>query len=342
MSTLQALRARLNAANTKNTSTKDSQLFPFYDAEDSTTSTVRFLPDGNPKNDFFWVERQYIKLPFNGIVGQNLDKKVEIQVPCIEMYDPSLKCPVHQELRKWYKDDSLKDLAQSYWKKRNYLFQGFVRQTTIEEEALVNPIRRFNFTSQVFNPIKAFLLDEELQELPTSYEAGLDFLIKKSTKGKYADYSTSNWARRESALTKAELDAIDQHGLFNLSDFIPKRPNDNELQAIVEMFEASVDGQAYDPDRWSQFYRPYGLNAATTPENKVSVPVSRPVTVTPKVVTPVVVEESAPWNDAESAAEDGEQVEQPAAEVVTPTPATSGSRAQDVLAMIRSRQQKAV
>lgn len=340
MSTLQALRARLTAANTQNTrtSTKDSQLFPFYDAEDNTTSTVRFLPDGNPKNDFFWVERQYIKLPFNGIVGQNLDKKVEIQVPCIEMYDPSLKCPVHQELRKWYKDDSLKDLAQSYWKKRNYLFQGFVRQTTIEEEPLTNPIRRFNFTSQVFNPIKAFLMDEELQELPTSYEAGLDFLIKKSTKGKYADYSTSNWARRESALTKAELDAIEQHGLFNLSDFIPKRPNDSELQAIVEMFEASVDGQAYDPDRWGQFYRPYGLNATTpTTETKVSVPVSRPV-VTPKVTPTPVVEDSAPWND--SSDEDDSQVEQ--AEVVAPTPTPSGSRAQDVLAMIRSRQQKAV
>jgi hypothetical protein len=56
----------------------------------------------------------------------------------------------------------------------------------------------------------------------SDYTRGLDFNIKKSSKGGYADYSTSNWARRETALTEAEQAAIEAHGLFNLSDFLPR------------------------------------------------------------------------------------------------------------------------
>ena len=104
-------------------------------------------------------------------------------------------------------------------------------------------------------------MDPEFQEIPTDYEAGTDFKIVKSTKGQYADYSTSNWARRERSLDQAERDAIASNGLFNLNDFLPKKPNAEELNAIFEMFEASVDGQMYDVERFGAYYRPYGVEA---------------------------------------------------------------------------------
>ena len=28
----------------------------------------------------------------------------------------------------------------------------------------------------------------------------------------------------------------------------------------MEMFEASVDGELYDPMRWANYYRPYGMD----------------------------------------------------------------------------------
>jgi hypothetical protein len=88
--------------------------------EEGTTATIRFLPDKDEKNTFFWVERQIIKLPFNGVKGDPNHKQVVVQVPCVEMYGDN--CPILAEVRPWYKDDTLKEMANKYWKKRSYLF----------------------------------------------------------------------------------------------------------------------------------------------------------------------------------------------------------------------------
>jgi len=69
-------------------------------------------------------------------------------------------------------------------------------------------------------------MDPELEELPTDLLRGLDFRITKTSKGGYADYNTSKWSRKESALTEAEQAALAAHGLFTLSDFLPKKPTE--------------------------------------------------------------------------------------------------------------------
>ena len=85
----------------------------------------------------------------------------------------------------------------------------------------------------------------------------------KTSKGGYADYSTSKWSRRERPLTSDEESAVKANGLFNLKDFLPKKPTEAELRVIKEMFEASVDGEAYDMDRWGQYFKPAGMSQAT-------------------------------------------------------------------------------
>jgi len=224
------------------------------------------------------------------------------------------------EVRPWYKDETLKEMANKYWKKRSYLFQGFVRQNPIgEDKAPANPIRRFVISPQIFTIIKSSLMDPEMEELPTDYMRGLDFNIKKNSKGGYADYSTSNWARKESPLTEAEQQAIEAHGLFNLAEFLPKKPNEAELRIIKEMFEASVDGQAYDVERWGSYYRPYGIDA---PQNSSSTSPQQESTYSPKV---------------ESFDEDEVAAAEP---VKVPPAAVSSDKAQDILALIRARQNK--
>ena len=171
-------------------------------------------------------------------------------------------------------------------------------------------------------------MDPDIQELPTDYDMGLDFRVTKTTKGQYADYSTSKWARKETALTEAQKGAIDSFGLFNLSDFLPKRPGEVELNAIKEMFEASVDGEAYDVERFGQYYRPYGVDApAGSSTSDIPAPVATPAP------TPVaeVKQEATPAPVAEAAPE-------PAPVAETPTGDTGGKSAEDILAMIRSRQ----
>jgi hypothetical protein len=247
------------------------------------------------------------------------------------MYVPN-SCPVLAEVRPWYKDESLKEMAGKYWKKRSFIFQGFVRQNPLgDDKTPANPIRRFAITSQIFPIVKGGIMDPEILEMPTDYMRGLDFNIKKTSKGGYADYSTSSWARRESALTEAELEAINNHGLFNLRDFLPKQPTEAELRIIKEMFEASVDGQPYDPDKWGQYYKPYGLEVAGSSSEQQAAPVAVPVSVPAASVTEAT--QTAPWEE--------DAAEAAAAPVVIPQTATGSDKAQDILAMIRARQGKA-
>jgi len=327
--TLSEIRAKLQSQDNRKTGNQqggDNAIYAHWNIPENTTARVRFLPDADPKNSFFWVERLMIKLPFAGVKGQSDSKPVVVQVPCVEMYGDA--CPVLAEVRTWFKDPNLEEMGRKYWKKKSYLFQGFVRDNPIgDDKTPENPIRRFVISPQIFNLIKNALMDPEMENLPTDYAAGLDFSVKKTSKGGYADYSTSTWSRKESALTAVEAAAIEQYGLHNLGDFLPKRPTDVELKVIKEMFEASVDGQPYDPDRWANYYKPYGLSAgAGSTGDEVAAP-------SVKVAAPAVAKAETPaWED--DAAEAAEAIS-----VAAPVAKPSSQKAEDILAMIRSRKQ---
>ena len=100
------------------------------------------------------------------------------------------------------------------------------------------------------------------------------------------------------------------------------------------MFEASVNGDLYDPARWGNYYKPYGVEVpagAPSPTlQKASAPAAKPTPA--PVAKPVVDEdEDAPFDST------------PAPKVeAQPTPAPVASdgvkkSADDILAMIRAR-----
>ncbi len=339
MASLAEIRARLQAAENKQGGNSqgggDKSIYPHWNMEEGQSATLRFLPDGNSKNTFFWVERQMIRLPFNGIKGEMDSKQVMVQVPCVEMWEPN-SCPILAEVRTWFKDKSLEEMGRKYWKKRSYIMQGFVRENPIGDDTTPdNPIRKFIIGPQLFATIKAVLMDPETEELPTDALRGLDFRISKTQKGGYADYSTSKWSRKESALTETEAAAIEAHGLFDLSTFLPKRPGDVELKVIKEMFEASVDGQPYDTERWGQYFRPAGVNA---PGGSGDAETAAPATANfGQMTTAAPVAKAAPAPVAETPAWEDEPAE---ASAPVAKPAATTQKAEDILAMIRSRQQK--
>ena len=185
-------------------------------------------------------------------------------------------------------------------------------------------------------------MNPDMEDLPTDYTSGRDFKLTKTQKGGYADYSTSTWSFKSRALSDSEQGAIKQYGLHNLADFMPKKPSQEDLNVIQEMFKASVDGELYDPERFGQYYKPAGLNTGSkaTATTK-SVPVQAAPTQPAPVQTEAVVQPSPV------------QAEVKVAETVTATataeapaqataPATTQSRskvsADDILSMIRSRQ----
>ena len=333
MASLADIRARLQAADSTKggqTGGGDKAIYPHWNMDEGSSALLRFLPDGNTKNTFFWQERAMIRLPFNGIKGEMDSKQVMVQVPCVEMWGDA--CPILAEVRTWFKDKSLEDMGRKYWKKRSYIFQGFVRENPIgDDKTPDNPIRRFIIGPQLFTLIKGALMDPELEELPTDAMRGLDFRITKTQKGGYADYNTSKWARKESALTETEQAAIAAHGLFDLNTFLPKHPTDVELKVIKEMFEASVDGKPYDTDRWGQYFRPAGVNAPAGGNSGVTeddiVAASAPIVKPVPVSAPVA---ASPFDEEEVAI----------ATAPVAKPAAAGGNAQDILAMIRARQKQ--
>jgi hypothetical protein len=336
MASLAEIRAKLQAMETKSSGSQsssggDNAIYPHWNIDEGTSATLRFLPDNDPNNTFFWVERQMIRLTFPGVKGGDM-KPVTVQVPCAEMYGDT--CPVLTEVRPWFKDPSLEDMGRKYWKKRSYIFQGFVPENPLSEETPENPIRRFVISPQIFNIIKSALMDPDMENMPTDYMNGTDFRVTKTTKGQYADYSTSKWARKERALDENELSAIDTHGLYNLSDFLPKRPGQDELQAISEMFQASVDGELYDPEKWGNFYKPYGVEVPSSAKQTTTAPVqSSAPAPAPAPVVETVAEPTAPLSEAvETQATAVETKPEPVVETTGEKPS-----ADDILNMIRNR-----
>lgn len=344
MATLEEIRAKLldkEKSSFGSQNTVSNEIYPFWNIPEGSTATIRFLPDGNANNTFFWVERQIIRIPFEGTKGQSDAKTVVVQVPCVEMWDKP--CPILSEVRAWFKDPELVAQGRKYWKKRSYIFQGFVVQNPLEEKELPeNPIRRFVINKSIFETIKASLMDPEMEDLPIDYQAGRDFKLVKTKRGGYADYSTSSWSMRVRSLSAAELEAIDTFKLFDLKDYLPKEPSSKELDIIKEMFEASVNGEPYDPQRWGTSYRPSGFQQTdTTATSSSGSSKAKVVEDEPPFDVDETTPAVAPTN--KSAALDklrSKIQESGAAEPVAITPAAKSSEKPDhaqILEMIKSR-----
>lgn len=263
MNKLEEIREKLKAQiSQKEMGNLDKSIYPFWNLPDNSYSEIRFLPDGDPDNTFFWVEKSIIKLPFNGTINgtNNTDKEVFVQVPCMETYGKV--CPILQETKSWWKDEQLKDLARIYWRKKSYIFHGFVVKDGLNEDSPPeNPIRKFIINTSIYEIIKNTLMDPDIEDLVTDFDNGRDFRLQKTKKGQiYADYSTSRFSLKTRSLSKLEREIINEHGLPIIKNYLPPQPDNKTINIIMEMFHASVNGEAYDFSKWGNYFRPTGLN----------------------------------------------------------------------------------
>lgn len=274
--TMDEMRARIKARKEQQESQsngtgggerKPDAFLAHWNIPTGSTLNFRFLPDADNNNDFFWREREMITLYFNGIKGEAGSREVKFQVPCNEMFTPGVvnTCPVHKVLREMYatKDPEQAKIASRYWKKRTWLMQGFIAPGSAavkDDVAPENPIRRVLLNKDLFEKVESILSNERMVYLPFDFEHGRDFAISKTTNGSgHASYNTSAWDMYERPLSPEERAAIEKYQLFDLKEFIPKQPNEEELNAIYEMFIASMAGEMYDPERWAMYYRPAGV-----------------------------------------------------------------------------------
>jgi gp32 DNA binding protein like len=259
------------ASKTK-TSYGDNASYRFWDIKKDTTATVRFLPDADDNNPWFWVEKQTITLEFSGVSGGEYpsDELVKVQVPCIDMYEDKT-CPIIKATKYLWSDKTNTAniaIAKKYYKARSFIAQGFVVHSPFEEENVPeNPIRRLILGPQIVKILKAGMADPDRDYFPTDYMNGYDFRIKKTMTGdgRNNDYNSSSLALRSRALTEDEMAAIDKYKLFNLADYRGARPDADGVAAIKAMFEASFAGEPYDWDSFSKYgWRPFTKRDATS------------------------------------------------------------------------------
>lgn len=321
-------------------------VYPFWNNPDGSTAILRFLPDGDESNDYFWLERLIIKLPFAGVKGQSDSKPVIVEVPCTDMWKPR-SCPITAEISPWWKDKALEDMARKYYRKKSYVFQGFVVSNPVDEEnPPENPIRRFVINPSVFDRIKLILLAQDIETSPTDYDNGLDFYLVKTKQGTYANYDTSGWTKpgtlstiKPRSLSEAEQEAIETHKLWNLNQFLPKKPDEEHLTAIMELFHASVNDELYDMERWGQLYAPPGMrfnnnNSTETNDDEKVVEKSKPFTGADPSTTAASILNRVAARKAEVVEEIVE--EQP----TTVSKSTKGQTPEELIAAIRNRQKK--
>lgn len=327
-------------------------VYPFWNNPDGSTAVLRFLPDGDESNDFFWLERLIIKLPFNGVKGSADSKPVVVEVPCTDMWKAK-SCPVTAEISPWWKDKALEDMARKYYRKKSYVFQGFVVSNPVEEETPPeNSIRRFIINPSVFDRIKLILLAQDVETSPTDYDNGLDFYLTKTKQGTFANYDSSGWTKpgtlgtiKPRSLSDDERQAIETHGLWNLGNFLPKKPDEEHLTAIMELFNASVNDELYDMDRWGQLYSPIGMrfnnNSTETAETTVDATTSKVVEKAKTFTGANPASTAASILSKVNAAKNVEAVEETVEEVaqVVSTGKPKGQTPEEIIAAIKNRQQ---
>ncbi len=258
MPTLAEIRAKLEAAKSKTQndqpkrSNDDLAQFPFWNAPLNSTSTVRFLPDADASNAFFWRQRDVINLPFEGVINGDYPTNQSVTVKIISPTTFDMKCPIGAATKHLWKED--KDLALKYWRKRSYLTQAFVVSSAFQEDKLpANPIRRLVLNKGLFEQVEQILMDPEIEDLITDFDKGRDYRIVKTQKGEWSNYSTSSFSMKTRSLGESERAAIAEHGLFDLSSFLGKAPTDEDLLAMEGMVRDSLNGDPFDAAAYPNF-----------------------------------------------------------------------------------------
>lgn len=276
MTTLAELRAKVSKAQTRTNNYDSSSIFSFKNLNPGDQIRIRFVPDGEA-NDFFWRPRCTRPLQFDSIRlnnGEVVQNRTYVSVPAFNIKKGDVNLSnlpddylyysnddvIQQKIKGFWNDsDEGKALYYKFGRTERYVFQGFVRAEGYETK-----LWRFIINKDLFNTIYSFMSDDEINEMPSDPIHGRDFILKVTEKTasingktqKVKDYSTSKWSSNESPLTDAEVAWLAENDPFVLKSFIPSRPTAEQEAVMLELYEASFNGEPYDVSRWFNIFKP--------------------------------------------------------------------------------------
>ncbi len=295
MSNTRSLAALKNAFNPTNDTNQPQQFtnnyYPFWNMKVGEKAVIRFLPDANENNPRgFLVEKTFHNLEING---------QRRSIPCLTMYGE--ECPICKVSQSYYKAND-KINGKKYWKSKQQIGQILVVEDPLpanEEtgEKHTGQVRYITLSFQLYNIIKDAFASDELESIPYDYEAGYDFIIKKTEQGEYASYVVgTKFANRPRALTEAELSVV-YDKLIDLSTLLPKHPGFDKVSA---MLDAEMNGSEYVEN---------GNTTADVPTPKSSAAPVTETSVTTTVKTNIAKDESSSDESSSSSDESSPDVE---------------------------------
>lgn len=238
--TLAELRSRMKQENSQNSS-GPSNYYPFFNMKENEQAVVRFLPDKNEDNpNGFYITKFSHELLING------EKK---RTPCRSMYQDEdgnkEACPICELSQQYFKKED-KPNGLKYWKKKQYLANVLIVSDPLpaDKETKKNhegTVKILSFGKKIYDAINDAIDSGEIDELPYSYEAGTDFIIKKTKNGDHAAYERSKFARNPSELDEETIAHVEE-AIIDLSTLVPKDPGYDKLEA---MLDAHLTGSSY-------------------------------------------------------------------------------------------------
>lgn len=275
ISRIEQLRQAFKTPERQQTEGSFGEYYPFWNMKTGEQCIVRFLPDANPDNPLgFLVEKIMHTLYIDG------QKK---SIPCMAMYgEPCDICKVSQD---FYKAGD-KINGKKYWKNRQHIAQVQVISDPLEPnketgENHEGKVHKITLTFQIFNVIKEAFESGELDDDPSSFEGGYDFVIKKTQQGDHAAYVVgTKFKSKARSLEDEEIAFVKEH-MIDLSTMLPKKPEAIKVRA---MLDAALTGKSVDEDEDEEGDGGFE-NSPTNSEQ------SKPVTTEEK---PPLVQESTP------------------------------------------------
>lgn len=258
---LAALKAAFAKPERQQGENLPNNYYPFWNMKIGEQCVVRFLPDANPENPLgFLIEKVMHTLVIDG---------KERSVPCMSMYgEPCDVCKVSQDF--YRANDKIN--GKKYWKKRQHLAQALVVVDPLEPskdtgETHEGKVRKIALSFQLFNVIKEAFESGDLEEDPSSFKGGYDFVIKKTQQGEYATYAVgSKFKPKQRDLTDEEILAV-QEDMVDLTTLLPKNPGGDKVRALLD---AALSGSSVDDDDGEPFVPAAKAAPATKPGKVIS------------------------------------------------------------------------
>lgn len=253
--------------------------YDFWNMEPGKRAVIRFVPDANLDNPSFMLPKATHILTING---------KETKVPCLKNYGED-DCPICKKSQEFYKVND-KVNGKKYYRKMQHLAQALVIEDPLPPnkdtgETHQGHLRNISIGHQLFTIIREALTnaDEPLDMPPEDFDAGYDFIIKKTEQGEYSTYTMgTKFMSRPRALTEEEL-ATAKEFSKDLSTLLPRRPSREQVEA---MLNAALTGEVYDEQGADQSRNEVRKEApvANAPKAGVSKPARQ-------------ASEAAPWSD---------------------------------------------